>query len=1043
MKKLLITLLLAVSALTEISFAQTITIGTGTATTGVTEASPVNVYFRRQICQMVYTAAELNAAGMTGPAPINEVGFFVSNKPIYDIPGYTVSMKHTTATNAAGNLNGGYTTVVNSHTYSGVTGQWNMMSMDTPFLWDGTSNIAVQVCFSQVQPTWDPSGQVRMTPTISGYRYRRNDNAGSACGSNPNQISNMKPHIRFVFELETVWTGLVDTDWFNPLNWTANVPTSEMDARIPAGTPNNPLIVGLAECKNFVLEGTMDMNASSRLNVYENYTNSGTLNDNGGTTNMVGFNANSISNTTPTEFSTLSCQSKGGVVLSGSPIVIKNTLGVNRSTLNTNDLITIKSDAIGTGRIDELVTNCYYSINMTDTWGDGWNGGFVEVFEDGVSIGTYASTVSNETEIIPIGNGSNVDFVYTAGQYENENAYTIFDATGTPVFSDGPNPATGLVFSTVPSCTFTDPITGEINVERYVDAGPTYWRYMCSAVQGATLDQMDDDFATSGYPGSWWPSFWWTSVYKYDETLGPGAGYIAATTDTEVMLPGQGWQVWCGDTITGTQPFTYDFRGVPNQGDVNLPVTYTNTGTPSEDGFNMLGNPYASTIDWDDPDWTKTNIANAVYIQNPDNQQYATYVAGASTNGGSRYIASQQSFWVQAFAANPVLTAREGVKAPIDQAFFKNGAIMNPGVTIRLQGVEHFDEVVMRHLDDAVEEFEHAYDASKMWGGWGDFPQLSLINNEAKDLTVHSFNKGDQSWSIPLRAIVFENGTYNIEFEHLGELDVPCLQLEDTYTGELYLVQEGVSLPFEMSDTTYAPRFILHLGQSYETQTLAASCKGEADGEVMIDLNENSAVDFVLTKDGQSENLNDFANPLIIEDLESGIYTVEIPTLNNVCNQTTFNFVINEPAPIVITEVIEDEVFGLDGNIELDISGGTAPYMISWNNGAASEVNSGLTAGTYAVQVQDANGCEKEASFMVDSQMSIEENDDQELFYNGFGQLELKGDWMSDEISIFTLEGKLIHKDQLQEGQQSISVAHLSSGVYLIQIGDFKKKFFK
>lgn len=1050
MRKFVFSVFVMMMFCAELSFGQTITLGSGNTSNGVTTASPTNIYYRRQISQMVYTAAEINAAGVTGPAVINEFGFFVSNKPIYDIPGYTISMKHTTATNAAGNLNGGYTTVVNSFTFSGVTGDWNMMTLDTPFNWDGVSNIAVQVCWSQVQPTWDPSGQVRTYAATAGYRYRRNDNAGSACGLNPNATLNTKPQVKIVFETETVWTGAASTDWFNPANWTADVPNSEMDARIPAGTPNNPLIVGLGECNNFILEGTMDMSAASRLNVYGDYSNSGTLNDNGGTTNMVGLNSNAINNSAATEFSTLTCQSKGGVTLSGAAVTIKNTLGVNRSTLNTNDLITIKSDATGTGRIDELVTNCFYSINMTDTWGDGWNGGFVEVFEDGVSIGTYASTVSNETEIIPIGNGSTVEFVYTAGQFENENAYTIFDANGTAIFNDGTNPSTGTVFTTIPSCSFTDPISGEVNVERYVDAGPTYWRQIASSVQGATLDQMDDDFATSGYPGSWWPSFWWTSVYKYDETLNSGNGYIAATTDTEVMQPGQGWHVWCGDTITGTEPFVFDFRGVPNQGDIAMSVTYTNTGVPSEDGFNLVGNPYPSTIDWDDPDWTKTNMANAVYIQNPDNQQYATYVAGASTNGGSRYIASQQSFWVQAFAASPVLTAREGVKANNDQAFFKNGNLINPGMTIRIQGDEEFDEAVLRHLEMAEEEFEHAYDANKMWGGWGEYPQLSLINNESKDLTVHSFNKGNQEWSIPLRAIVFENGIYNIEFEHLGELDVPCLQLEDLYTGNVYMVEEGVSLPFEMSDTTYAPRFVLHLGKTYQSETIPASCNGLADGEIIIDLDEPLAIDYTLTQNGIAQNLNDIANPLQISNLESGIYQVEVPSLANVCNQTVFNFVVNQPAPITVTENITDESNGNDGAIDIDVSGGVAPYSIMWDNGDNTQNLSGLVAGTYTVQIEDQNGCESEAQYTIDSELSMKELTSFSAYYaNELNQVVIEN---AESIKLGNLKlynqlGQVV-QTFTPENSSFITIdidAKLPQGIYILSdsAANFKLKFVK
>jgi predicted membrane protein len=216
-------------------------------------------------------------------------------------------------------------------------------------------------------------------------------------------------------------------------------------------------------------------------------------------------------------------------------------------------------------------------------------------------------------------------------------------------------------------------ITGEISMERYIDAGETNWRYFSSAVTGATLAQYNDDFVTAGYPGSWYPAFGWESIYTYDETMGVGFGYLPATSSAQVIGVGQGLQVWCGDTITGTLPFTVDLRGVPNQGPILMPVSYTFTGTPGEDGFCHIGNPYASTIDWDAIGWVKVNVAEATYIVDPDTEMYATYIAGAGTNGGSRYIASQQAFWVEATAVAPVLSITESCKSGTDATFFKSG----------------------------------------------------------------------------------------------------------------------------------------------------------------------------------------------------------------------------------------------------------------------------------------------------------------------------------------------------------------------------------
>ena len=74
-----------------------VVIGTGTDITGTQTASPVNVYYQSLHGQSVYTAAELNTAGLTGPATITQIGFKITALPSLAMPDFTIRMAHTSS----------------------------------------------------------------------------------------------------------------------------------------------------------------------------------------------------------------------------------------------------------------------------------------------------------------------------------------------------------------------------------------------------------------------------------------------------------------------------------------------------------------------------------------------------------------------------------------------------------------------------------------------------------------------------------------------------------------------------------------------------------------------------------------------------------------------------------------------------------------------------------------------------------------------------------------------------------------------------------
>jgi len=93
-----------------------------------------------------------------------------------------------------------------------------------------------------------------------------------------------------------------------------------------------------------------------------------------------------------------------------------------------------------------------------------------------------------------------------------------------------------------------------------------------------------------------------------------------------------------------------------------------------------------------------------------------------------------------------------------------------------------------------------------------------------------------------------------------------------------------------------------------------------------------------------------------ISNLPAGTYCVTVTDANG-CTVTDCA-TITAPSPITANGTLTAATCGQNnGNIDLSVNGGTGLYTYSWNNGATSQDLNNLVAGTYCVEITDANGC--------------------------------------------------------------------------------------
>jgi fibronectin type 3 domain-containing protein len=175
-------------------------IGMGTAVTTVRQNSPINIANNSTHGQSVYTAAALNAAGITGPIQIMGLGFNVVTAPNLALPNFIVRMAHTTATNVAAWIPAtGLLTTYSNTSYLPTAGGYDMLTFSTPFTWNGTDNILVDTAFSPVA-TASTTGTVQYTYVTSGYRLAFSNTADQTNVFTGGIVVGRLPNIRLALQ---------------------------------------------------------------------------------------------------------------------------------------------------------------------------------------------------------------------------------------------------------------------------------------------------------------------------------------------------------------------------------------------------------------------------------------------------------------------------------------------------------------------------------------------------------------------------------------------------------------------------------------------------------------------------------------------------------------------------------------------------------------------------------------------------------------------------------------------------------------------------
>jgi Ig-like domain CHU_C associated/Secretion system C-terminal sorting domain len=549
---------------------------------------------------------------------------------------------------------------------------------------------------------------------------------------------------------------------------------------------------------DLTISSTLDVGVGNNsINIAGTWTNNGTFTHGTGTVIFDGANQTITSSAKPFF----------DVTLGGSGIAL---LG---DVLDLNGALTININAgLSTG-----VSN--FDITLDGNWTN--NGSFVANSGKVIFAGTNVQDISGSTitafnDIDNSNSSTNGVRVETdqnlTGTLTLTTASAVFDADGsanTSVFtlvSSADNPAND---GNIAALTTPANLTGEITVERYMSSEGGVWRYISAPVSGLLVSDWQTQFPITGsftgaddLGGANLPS-----VYVYDEptidVLDSGWVAYPLAANTESVNPGLGYSAFMrssGGQITIAQ------RGPVNSGnfdfvvDGNLTYTSTGAGAPN-DGWNLLGNPYPSAIDWDLM-WTNeagSNLDGTMSIRDNPGSVYATWNASSNsgTNGGTKNIAIGQAFWVHATGA-PALTLNETEKTVDAHEFFRTAPPQN-FIRIALSDGNKRDETLIHFFDDALPG-KDKYDAYKLQN---DIFNLSTLMDDGSDLVINAIGATTCDTEVNLKISNINPGNYTLDFSELDSFnDIVAIYLIDNVTGAFEAVSNGYQYPFSVTSDT-------------------------------------------------------------------------------------------------------------------------------------------------------------------------------------------------------------------------------------------------
>ena len=257
------------------------------------------------------------------------------------------------------------------------------------------------------------------------------------------------------------------------------------------------------------------------------------------------------------------------------------------------------------------------------------------------------------------------------------------------------------------------------------------------------------------------------------------------------------------DIAAGTGFLVYVYEddefGVDGEFPKTLSVNGTEHGETSpavnqeDGGFTLLGNPFASPINWDQVD--SDDLTGTIYVYEPETEWRANAEGFGEHDG---IIAPFQGFFVQSESGSPSVTFNDDAKGSGGTFYGKQIYDRNSIVRLELNGEELQSSAWLRFSESGSLDGQIRGDALELQPLSSNFAQLATKKNNGTLFDISHLPVPDSDFEVPLWVDATIGGTYSLsvtDFEYTGS---ESLFLVDRLKNKSLPLDGDLSYEFEL-----------------------------------------------------------------------------------------------------------------------------------------------------------------------------------------------------------------------------------------------------